>query len=130
MVSLLLISKNKKFLLVKRAFSQNDQYSGYWGLPGGGVEPNETPNDALIREIHEELNIHISNFNFLNRYNHNNTTLNVYVFNSPDFNENTIQLNNEHTDFNFFSYYQLHQMNNVIPTVFTFINDYLNNQNL
>ena len=129
MVSLLLLCKNKKFLMVKRSPSEHN-YSGYWGLPGGGVDENETPTDALIRELKEELNIELPNFRLLNRYNHKDTTLNVYVYNSPDFNENNITLNDEHTDFGLFSYYEIHQMKNVIPTIFTFITDYLNNENL
>lgn len=129
MVSLLLLCKNKKFLLVKRSFTEKN-YSGYWGLPGGGIDGDETPTDALIREIWEELGIELPNFKLLKRYDNHETILNVYVFNSPDFNENNIKLNDEHTDFGFFSYYEIHQMKNVIPTTFTFIADYLNDNNL
>ena len=35
-------------------------WKGYWEFPGGKVEPGEAPEDALVREIREELATEIS----------------------------------------------------------------------
>ncbi|TYB58561.1 NUDIX domain-containing protein [Nonomuraea sp. PA05] len=32
---------------------------GFWGAPGGGVDPDERPEDAVVRELKEELGVDI-----------------------------------------------------------------------
>lgn len=48
------IIKEGKLLLVRR---RRDPEAGYWGLPGGKVDPFEPVIDATAREIREELGI-------------------------------------------------------------------------
>ena len=57
-VCIALISENDQILISKRPPKKH--LSGFWEFPGGKVEAGETPENALIREIKEELNIDIS----------------------------------------------------------------------
>lgn len=37
-------------------------YAGYWEFPGGKIDPGETPEQAVMRELHEELAITVRPF--------------------------------------------------------------------
>ena len=53
-----IIKKDNLYLVVKR---NRDKYMGLkWEFPGGKVDPGETLQEALVREIYEELNIDIN----------------------------------------------------------------------
>ena len=50
-----LVDADGRVLLQQRAAGR--QMAGLWEFPGGKVEPGETPEEALIRELREELGI-------------------------------------------------------------------------
>jgi len=56
------IKKNNKYLAIKRA---KNVEVGTWETPGGKVNVNERVEDALIREIREELGVNIKINKFL-----------------------------------------------------------------
>lgn len=49
--------KNRQVLATQRGYGD---FAGGWEFPGGKIEPNETPQNALKREIQEELAAEIS----------------------------------------------------------------------
>ncbi len=53
-----LINTKGEFLLTSRP--EGKVYAGYWEFPGGKVEPGESVEQALRRELIEELGIEIS----------------------------------------------------------------------
>ncbi len=58
----IIINKKKEILLTTRALNPA---KGMLDLPGGFVDINETAEEALIREIKEELNLDINNPQYL-----------------------------------------------------------------
>jgi 8-oxo-dGTP diphosphatase len=50
------IARDGRVLL---AYNQRGPYKGTWGLPGGGVEFGETPEQAIRRELWEEIGVHV-----------------------------------------------------------------------
>jgi mutator protein MutT len=64
-VACLLFNSNGELLLTRRAF---DPAKGMLDLPGGFVEPMETAEEAVDREIKEELNILITKKTYLTSF--------------------------------------------------------------
>ena len=51
-VAAAIIRKDKKILATQRGYGD---YKDWWEFPGGKIEPGETSEAALVREIKEEL---------------------------------------------------------------------------
>lgn len=57
-VACALINEYGKVLINERPVGKD--YAGYWEFPGGKVDEGETPEEAIIRELKEEINIDVS----------------------------------------------------------------------
>jgi 8-oxo-dGTP diphosphatase len=56
-VACALIDVDNRVLIAQRP--EGKQLAGLWEFPGGKFEPGERPEQALIRELHEELGIDV-----------------------------------------------------------------------
>jgi 8-oxo-dGTP diphosphatase len=56
-VAALIWNDNNEVLIAKRNYAKS--MGGLWEFPGGKIEGKETPEESLVREIKEELNIDI-----------------------------------------------------------------------
>lgn len=66
-VAAIIYDKNDRILITQRV---DGQFNGLWEFPGGKIEQNETNQEALIREIKEELNIDIQVKEFVTTVNY------------------------------------------------------------
>ena len=57
-----IIKRDNKIFATQRGYGD---LAGGWEFPGGKVEEGETPQDALVREIHEELEATVSVSSFI-----------------------------------------------------------------
>lgn len=69
-----IIVKDTKILATQRGYGE---FEGGWEFPGGKVEQGETPEEAIVREIHEELNARISVQRFLTQVEHDYPTFHL-----------------------------------------------------
>lgn len=54
-----LVWNRRRQLLLCKMHPERGVFPGQWGLPGGGIEPGERMDEALRRELREELGIEI-----------------------------------------------------------------------
>lgn len=54
-VKALIVNSSKEILLIKRTNYAGDRLKDLWDIPGGRIEIGEEPEDALFREITEEI---------------------------------------------------------------------------
>ncbi|VXD18055.1 NUDIX hydrolase [Planktothrix serta PCC 8927] len=80
-VSLAILYRDGKFLFQLRDNIPGIVHPGVWGLFGGHLEPEETPELCLKRELIEEIGYHVSDVILFNHY--ADSLVNRSVFYAP-----------------------------------------------
>lgn len=62
-VAAAVIEREGRILIARR--KKGDLFEGQWEFPGGALEPGETPEECLKREIFEELEIEVEVGSFI-----------------------------------------------------------------
>jgi 8-oxo-dGTP diphosphatase len=109
----ILLEKNGRYLLQLRDKGTKN-YSGCWGLFGGGIENGESSQDAIIREIEEELGVILDkeNLKFLVSESIENEEYFIYWY---EFNLELDKLQlNEGDDMKFFSKNEILKLDNLV----------------
>lgn len=80
-VGVILVNSEGNVLLQLRPRNEID-YPSHWTLPGGRVEENETVDEALRREINEELGIDLVRYRLFTRVRERegNSTVERYIY--------------------------------------------------
>ena len=131
-----LMKINDKYLVIKRSIIKRGKpnvYPEYWDIPGGSVEDFETPVEALIREVKEEVNLDVEvkqiiheDSNFDKGKNTMFTRL-VYICTLKNTSDYIIQLDpEEHSEYRLISSLDETSDEKVVP----FLSDILSNKNL
>jgi 8-oxo-dGTP diphosphatase len=79
-VTAAVIEKDGRILIAKR--KQGWRFAGKWEFPGGKIEPDETPEECLRRELREELGIEteIGEFFCSSTYRYSHATVQLLVY--------------------------------------------------
>jgi 8-oxo-dGTP pyrophosphatase MutT (NUDIX family) len=101
-VSAIIFRNNKKeLLLIKR------RDIPVWVLPGGGIEPNETPEQAAVREVKEETGLEVSIKRKIAKYYPLNRLTQITHFFECDIVSGNLLVGSETKELQFFSKNQL-----------------------
>jgi 8-oxo-dGTP diphosphatase len=96
---MILVNDTNKFLLLKRT-KEEEIFPGLWGLPGGHMEPAETPKEASIRECEEETSIKVKNCSLFHIKEIENGTIHYFISKFGDYDNSSLFLiEKEHSNY-------------------------------
>lgn len=76
-----IVYNNEKIFLCRR--NVNKHLAGFWEFPGGKIENNESPEEALHRELSEELGMTVSVLGYLgsNQHQYSSNKIKLIAYN-------------------------------------------------
>lgn len=74
----IVMDEAKRVLVTQRA--PHSSKAGYWEFPGGKLERHESPELALIRELHEEVGLEILSYHYLGEVHHHYDAYQVILY--------------------------------------------------
>lgn len=117
------IKRDGKYLLLLRA-AHLATFPEHWDFPGGRLDPGETKEEAVIREVFEETSLAIENPKVVGIY---NLEIKKVGFGLVEFTIHTtsnakgeVKLSDEHTDFKWLTKDEILEITNLHP----YIRDY------
>lgn len=116
-----IVDEDNKILLLKRSSDPKIWQPSKWALVGGGIEKGETAEEAIKREIKEEIDLDIDKFTKSFTIQRNPDSIET-VFACRYKGEPTdIKLNDEHTNY---GWYDVDEMNflDIVPNLLEYIN--------
>ena len=63
--SIIFVNDKEEILLFLRDDKPALPYRNMWDVPGGHVESDETPQECIVREMKEEMNLNLQDFQLL-----------------------------------------------------------------
>jgi len=74
----IILDPNQRILITQRP--SHVPHAGMWEFPGGKLETHETPAQALIREVKEEVGLDVIQHEFLTQIDHDYVDQSVSLF--------------------------------------------------
>ncbi len=106
-----IIEKDGKFLLIKRAEQEDAKHFGYWESPGGKVENNESFEDAAFREVKQETGLDVKLKKKIKEIKEDNE-IKAVVYLAEPLNEQ-VSLSQEHNDFGWFTIEEIRSLDKI-----------------
>ena len=110
-----------KILLLKRS-DKTKKFAGLWDFPGGRHDRDETPSEALIRELKEETNFDVEAGKEIKNLNYKDDGWDIkFYYFEPKILQGELKLSDEHSEYKWFKKEKINKLK-LHPSVPMFFN--------